>query len=185
MNEIYLIFSLLIIFITLMTINFTNPMYSVFWLVLLFIIVSGFLILIGFDFIPLLIILIYVGALAILFLFVIMMLDIFQLNSNENINNITPIILITLSLLISRYYFTYETWKVFQDLDKIDNFEFLSLSFIQNISILLYSEFWLYFILISLLLLIAMFGVIILNLEKPYSLNQHLIKQHHRNNSWI
>lgn len=53
-----------------------NPVHSVFYLVLLFLHCSGLLVLLGLEYFVLLQLLVYVGALAILFLFVVMLLDI-------------------------------------------------------------------------------------------------------------
>ena len=77
-----------------MTITSTNPVHSIFWLVLVFLHSSGFLISLTFDFIGLMVIIIYVGAITILFLFVIMMLDVIQLKKITSIFNITPIMFI-------------------------------------------------------------------------------------------
>jgi NADH:ubiquinone oxidoreductase subunit 6 (subunit J) len=55
---------------------------------------SGLLIALNFEFIALMLVIIYVGAITILFLFVIMMLDILQLKKSININNIIPLVIV-------------------------------------------------------------------------------------------
>ena len=77
-----------------MAIISSNPIHSVFWLVIVFLYSAGFLIAISFEFLALMIVIVYVGAIAILFLFVIMMLDIVQLRKITPINNIIPILFI-------------------------------------------------------------------------------------------
>jgi len=59
-----------------MTILSRNPVHSVLWLILAFFNAAGLLILIGAEFIAMLLVIVYVGAVAVLFLFVVMMLDI-------------------------------------------------------------------------------------------------------------
>ena len=53
-----------------------NPVHSVLWLILTFFSIAGFFILVGAEFLALLLMIVYVGALAVLFLFVVMMLNI-------------------------------------------------------------------------------------------------------------
>ena len=93
MEQLYIFLSFTTIVGATMVISSLNPIHSVFWLVLVFLNSSILLILLGFNFIPLMLIIVYVGAIAILFLFVIMMLDILQLRRIESITNIIPIVL--------------------------------------------------------------------------------------------
>lgn len=53
-----------------------NPVHSVLWLILSFISAAGLFVLLGAEFIAMLLIIVYVGAVAVLFLFVVMMLDV-------------------------------------------------------------------------------------------------------------
>lgn len=69
-------FSALIILSALMVISSRNPVHSVLWLIFAFCNGSGLMVLIGAEFIAMMLIIIYVGAVAVLFLFVVMMLDV-------------------------------------------------------------------------------------------------------------
>ena len=60
----------------LLTVMARNPVHSVLWLILAFLSAAGFFVLIGAEFVAMLLIIVYVGAVAVLFLFVVMMLDI-------------------------------------------------------------------------------------------------------------
>ena len=60
----------------LMTVISRNPVHSVLWLILAFISSAGLFVLLGAEFVAMLLIIVYVGAVAVLFLFVVMMLDI-------------------------------------------------------------------------------------------------------------
>src|SRR3982750_1818365 len=59
-----------------MTIGSRNPVHSVLWLILAFFNAAGLMLLLGAEFIAMLLVIVYVGAVAVLFLFVVMMLDI-------------------------------------------------------------------------------------------------------------
>lgn len=72
----FYIFSLLLVLSSIMTITSRNPVHAVLWLIFCFCNVSGLFVLIGAEFIAMMLIIIYVGAVAVLFLFVVMMLDI-------------------------------------------------------------------------------------------------------------
>jgi NADH-quinone oxidoreductase subunit J len=67
-----------------------NPVYSVLFLVSTFICFSCLIFSLGLDFIPIILIIVYVGAVAILFLFVVMMLDIKIAMKNNDINKFAP-----------------------------------------------------------------------------------------------
>lgn len=74
-----------------MVISALNPVHSVFWLVVAFINSAALFILLGVDFIALMLIIIYVGAIAILFLFVIMMLNLAEGGGESDMTNYAPI----------------------------------------------------------------------------------------------
>jgi NADH-quinone oxidoreductase subunit J len=71
----YLFASIIVISSVLVVIS-SNPIYSVLWLIFTFCNASGLMILLGAEFLAMMLIVIYVGAIAVLFLFVVMMLDI-------------------------------------------------------------------------------------------------------------
>ena len=122
-----------------------NPIYSVTWLIISFVLLASFMLINGFDFLPLLIIIVYVGAISILFLFIVMMIEIKKLDFN--FYNIIPILLYLL-------FFIYSSETINQKLS----------CNITLMSKVLYSDYYIILILLSLILLIAMIGVIILTL---------------------
>nr|QDP70638.1 NADH dehydrogenase subunit 6 [Halipteris cf. finmarchica RH-2019]UKP87683.1 NADH dehydrogenase subunit 6 [Balticina finmarchica] len=75
MCSLFMIFSLGIVGASLMVISTPNPVYSVFWLVIAFVNAAVMFISLGLDYIGLIFIIVYVGAIAILFLFVIMLIQ--------------------------------------------------------------------------------------------------------------
>nr|YP_010890154.1 NADH dehydrogenase subunit 6 [Stephanomia amphytridis]WJJ70202.1 NADH dehydrogenase subunit 6 [Stephanomia amphytridis] len=186
MIQLFNFFSLLILFSTIMSIISLNPIHSVFWLVFIFLTSSGLLISLGLNFIPLIIIIIYVGAIAILFLFVIMMLDIIELIEITSINNILPILfIIGINLILELLLLFKDNLKNYINLDFI-NWSFENINQIYLIGNIIYSDYFYPFILVSILLLIAMIGAIVLTLElSVITRRQILVNQHQRNNSWI
>lgn len=78
-------FSSLLIISALLLINTKNPVYSVLFLILIFCNSTGLLLLFNIEFISILLIIIYIGAITVLFLFVIMMLNI-QTYKNPSFN---------------------------------------------------------------------------------------------------
>uniref|UniRef100_UPI0035B4DD33 NADH-quinone oxidoreductase subunit J n=1 Tax=Paenirhodobacter enshiensis TaxID=1105367 RepID=UPI0035B4DD33 len=72
----FYLFALVAVVAGLMVVMSRNPVHSVLWLILTFLSASGLFVLIGAEFVAMLLIIVYVGAVAVLFLFVVMMLDI-------------------------------------------------------------------------------------------------------------
>jgi len=179
MEKFYTIITFLILLSTLMTITSINPIHSVFWLVVVFLQSSFLLLSLGFDFIGLILVIIYVGAIAILFLFVIMMLDIYQLKKSSIIFHVLPLV-----FLVVWYFLTLKQLKLEFSFLWLLNWNTTTSSHLFNLSDCFYSEFVLPFIVLSLLLLVAMVGAIILTLESGIlTRKQFLSRQHHRNNS--
>lgn len=186
MEQLFFLFTILLIGSAVMTITSSNPIHSVFWLVIVFLYSAGFLISINFEFLALIIVIVYVGAIAILFLFVIMMLDIVQLRKITPVSNVLPILfIISVNILIEAWWlFKYDAnnFKYFT----IKNWNMEITNHINNIGLNLYTEYAYPLLIISLLLLIAMIGAIVLTLELGLiTRKQNLSGQHHRNDSWI
>ena len=81
----FYLFSIIAVFSAIMVITVKNPVHSVFFLILTFFNATGLFVLMGAEFLAMLLLVVYVGAVAVLFLFVIMMLNIdFSLLRNWN-----------------------------------------------------------------------------------------------------
>ena len=72
----FYMFAALVIASAVLTIMSRNPVHSVLWLIMAFFNAAGLMVLVGAEFIAMLLVIVYVGAVAVLFLFVVMMLDI-------------------------------------------------------------------------------------------------------------
>jgi NADH-quinone oxidoreductase subunit J len=72
----FYLFAVMVVLSGALTITARNPVHSVLWLILAFFNAAGLMLLLGAEFIAMLLVIVYVGAVAVLFLFVVMMLDI-------------------------------------------------------------------------------------------------------------
>lgn len=144
-----------------------SPISSVFWLVLAFINAALLLLLIGIEFLPILFIIVYVGAIAILFLFVIMLLNIKLVELNQNSTRYLPVSSIIAIIFLSQLLPTIPNYNNVLGISSslIDFNDIKILNNIQYIGTVLYTEYWLYFLLSSLILLVSMIGAIILCLS--------------------
>nr|YP_008816074.1 NADH dehydrogenase subunit 6 [Entransia fimbriata]AGZ90296.1 NADH dehydrogenase subunit 6 [Entransia fimbriata] len=176
----FCIFSSLAIISGLMVISAKNPVHSVFFLILVFSNVSGLLVLLGVDFFAMIFLVVYVGAIAVLFLFVVMMLNIKVAEIHENIIRYLPvgglvglIFLLEVFLIIGSLAPSAEseiTWVCFASkLQPITN--------IEAIGQILYTYYFLLFILASFILLIAMIGAIVLTMHKTTKVKRQFIWQ--------
>lgn len=148
------IFAIGAIISSILVISVTNPVHSVLYLVLAFLNAVILLLILGIELLPLVLIIVYIGAIAILFLFVIMMLNIKQFDNTNEVTSYVPLILIGL-------VFLWETHPIFNNL----SFEVYSWSDINNLANLLYTDYFIYFIIGGLILLVSMLGAIILTIS--------------------
>ena len=173
-----------------------NAVYSIFFLILVFFNATFILLLLNAEFLALTLILVYIGAVAVLFLFVVMMLDIKQIDKkNHNIFFSLPInIFIGFIMLVSIYLILFNDLTF--NLDNIDiNLTYINwvdiiypFSNIEVIGKYLYTYGFLYFILAGVILLLAMIGAIVLTMKTNQTIKrQHISEQTSRqiNNSFF
>ena len=91
MNFLFYLFSSLTFISGVMVIQARNPVHSVLFLILVFFNAAGLLVLLGLDFFAMIFLVVYVGAIAVLFLFVVMMLNIKLAEINEKRLRYLPI----------------------------------------------------------------------------------------------
>jgi NADH-quinone oxidoreductase subunit J len=170
-----------------------NPVYSVLCLVLLFICGSILLLVLGADFLGFVFILVYVGAVAVLFLFVVIILDIKLASKANNLKQIPLVFLIFLivhlylNFLVESYtpyhaiffnVYTAEYQLLYGQIPRLDD-----TSSISTLGQVLYSEYIIHFVIGGLVLLVAMIGAIVLtSRRKQTSLKQKVFKQVERLN---
>ena len=126
-------------------------------------------------------IVVYVGAIAILFLFVIMMLDILYLKKLETITNVIPLIVFVFINIITGFVLFFRGNSISENSGVNSLWNISPKSQVNLISEFLYTYYSYPFIIMSLLLLVAMIGAIVLVLDLGLiTRRQILADQHHR-----
>lgn len=158
------LWSLSAIFAGSKVISSSNPIHSVFWLILAFINAAFLLLLLGLEFLPILFCIVYAGAIGIMFLFVVMLLNIKLVEISENATRYLPIgVIIGFIFLYQIYFvFTSEVTNYAVNWDVYDFSSLVQLSNIEQMGQLLYTDYFLYFLVSSLVLLVSMIGAIVL-----------------------
>lgn len=169
-NYIHVILGL---FCALMVIFSINPIHSVLWLVLVFINTSILLISIGSDFLGLLFVIVYVGAIAVLFLFVVMMLNI-KIAIREEVSKrglpMVLLIMVFLGYLINKIVKPLSSkFNSMDDSDIISSYSYIEwtqslnkTSILESVGNILYTNYYDVFIGVGMILLLAMVGSIML-----------------------
>ena len=142
-----------------------NPVHSVLWLILAFFNAAGLMLLLGAEFIAMLVVIVYVGAVAVLFLFVVMMLDVDFASLRSGFTRNLPFGILLALVLLAEIVIAVSAWKAGPALSG-HAVPAASQPNIVAIGQLLYSRFLLPFELAGLILLVAMIGAIVLTHRK-------------------
>ena len=175
-------FSFIAILSAVFVIFANNPVHSVLWLILTFFSVAGFFILVGAEFLALLLMIVYVGALAVLFLFVVMMLNISFAGLRSGVAQYLPfgiliglVVFVELILAFVPWNFKEQTFN--NRSAPIDEAEGNTVA----LGKVVYTDYFLLFQCAGIILLIAMIGSIVLTLRsRPDVKRQNIIKQIYR-----
>jgi len=170
----FYIFFPLIIINSLMVIFSKNSVTAVLYLISVFILVSLNLLLIGAEFLAILIIIIYIGAISILFLFVIMMLNLRIVEVYSSLVNIFPIgiflgifsFLELLYVIKNDFFILNFFYNNYYELNLMDNNLIYSHSNLYLVGDLLFNHYNILLVIAGLILLLAMLGAIILTNDK-------------------
>ena len=179
----FYVFSFIAIISAIMVTASKNTVHSVFFLILDFISISCLFILIGAEFLGMIMLIVYVGAVAVLFLFVVMMLNVAQQKnkwfSATSDSKHIPVGMIVSLIIFFELVIVIGGWKFKPDL--IDNISNLNIPTITNthmIGNVLYTDYIHLFQLSGMILLVAMIGAIVLTFRQREGLKrQSYIKQ--------
>jgi NADH-quinone oxidoreductase subunit J len=164
-------FSLIAIISAIMVIASRNTVHSVFFLILDFISISCLFIMIGAEFLGMIMLIVYVGAVAVLFLFVVMMLNVTQqknqwFSSRQSSKHI-PIGLIISTIIFFELIIVIGGWKYKPDLmNSIPLSIDKGVSNTHSIGYVLYTDYIHIFQLTGMILLVAMIGAIVLTFRQ-------------------
>ncbi len=164
----FYVFSAVLIASALMVVGARNPVHSVLFLILAFVNAAGLFMLLGAEFLAMILVIVYVGAVAVLFLFVVMMLDVDFAELRQGFLTYLPVgalvgvvILTELLVVVAGWVFAPETAAApavpIPDAAEISN--------TKAIGQLLYTRYLLYFQAAGFILLVAMVGAIVLTLR--------------------
>ena len=175
----FYIFSLVAVLSALMVISARNPVHSVLFLILSFVNASGLFVLLGAEFLAMILVVVYVGAVAVLFLFVVMMLDINFVKLREGFLQYLPfgallgiVLIIELGILFLTRSFSENSLSKFVESPVINEVENTKL-----IGQVLYTDYFYLFQISGLILLVAMVGSITLTLRDRGQVKRQNISQ--------
>ena len=180
-------FSIIAIFSSLMVITSRSTINSVFFLILDFISVGCLFIMVGAEFLGMIILIVYVGAVAVLFLFVVMMLNVAEQKQSWFIGKKSthlPTGLIVGVLIFLELLVVVGGWRYKDDLMSSSTLSISNISNTHQLGLVMYTDYILYFQLAGIILLLSMIGAILLTFrERPGLKRQSYLKQISRNPS--
>ena len=138
-----------------------NPVHSVLWLIMAFFNAAGLMLLLGAEFIAMLLVIVYVGAVAVLFLFIVMMLNIDFAALRSGFTRNLPFGLIIALVLLGEMVVAVSAWKAGPVTGGVQ-LAAATQPNIEALGELLYSRFLFPFEIAGLILLVAMIGAIVL-----------------------
>ena len=168
----FYMFAIIMVSAALMVTVARNPVHSVLWLILAFLSAAGLMVLLGAEFVAMLLIIVYVGAVAVLFLFVVMMLDIDFAALRGEMAGYMPLGLLIGVILLMQLAIGMGAWgKVERStaLDGVDNARALGM--------ILYDKYIYLFLAAAMILLVAMIGAILLTLRRRKDVKRQNVLQ--------
>jgi len=162
----FYLFSAVAIASAVMVIATRNPVHSVLFLILAFFNGAGLFVLLGAEFLAMILVVVYVGAVAVLFLFVVMMLDVDFVELRQGMLNYLPVGATIGLILLGELGLVVGAWTLSPELLKVVAAPVSGrVSNTEAIGLLLYTRYLFYFQAAGLVLLVAMVGAIVLTLR--------------------
>ena len=150
----------------LFTVISRNPVHSVLWLILAFLSSAGLFVLLGAEFVAMLLVIVYVGAVMVLFLFVVMMLDVDFAQLKAEMARYMPLALLIGVIILMQLGMAFGVWQTAETAEAARTA--VAAEGVENtaaLGLLLYDRYFLLFQLAGLILLVAMIGAILLTLR--------------------
>ena len=149
-----------------LVISSKNPVYSVLFLILAFFNAAGLFVLLGAEFLAMTLVIVYVGAVAVLFLFVVMMLDVDFAELKAEMAKYLPLALLIGLVILMQFVMAFGAWEsnaaaegLRAQITPTDRHN------TEALGMILYDQYFLLFQLSGLILLTAMIGAIVLTLR--------------------
>jgi NADH-quinone oxidoreductase subunit J len=175
----FYLFSAIAIAAAVMVIAARNPVHSVLFLILAFFNGAGLFVLLGAEFLAMILVVVYVGAVAVLFLFVVMMLDVDFVELRQGMLNYLPVGATIGLILLGELGLVVGTWTLSPGLLKVVAAPLPggTVSNTEAIGLLLYTRYLFYFQAAGLILLVAMVGAIVLTLRHKAGVRRQSVAQ--------
>ncbi|HXD14407.1 MAG TPA: NADH-quinone oxidoreductase subunit J [Xanthobacteraceae bacterium] len=161
-----------------MVIAARNPVHSVLFLILAFVNAAGLFVLMGAEFLAMILIVVYVGAVAVLFLFVVMMLDVDFAELRHGLLNYLPIGFVVGAVLLAELLFVVATWVIEPGLPKTIAAPIAAVGDVTNtqaLGLVLYTRYVYFFEAAGMILLVAMIGAIVMTLQHKPNVKRQII----------
>jgi NADH-quinone oxidoreductase subunit J len=175
---IFYFFSFVAIVSSIMVISTKNTVHAVFFLILDFVSVSCLFIMLGAEFLGMITLIVYVGAVAVLFLFVVMMINIDFAELKSGFLDYMPFGLLVGLVILIELGMMAVSWKYKPDFVVKNPITTTAVSNTESIGLLIYTDYIFFFQLAGFILLVAMIGAIVLTFRRKDSLRrQDITKQ--------
>jgi NADH-quinone oxidoreductase subunit J len=149
-----------------MVIAARNPVHSVLYLILAFVNASGLFVMMGAEFLAMILIVVYVGAVAVLFLFVVMMLDVDFAELRQGALQYLPIGLLIGGIFLAELFLVVGAWVIGPGVPQTIAVPIAkNFSNTEAIGLVLYTQYVYFFQAAGMILLVAMIGAIVLTLR--------------------
>ena len=158
----FYLFAAVTLLSALMVITAKNPVHSVLFLILAFFNAAGLFVLLGAEFVAMILVIVYVGAVAVLFLFVVMMLDMGFEDLRKGAMQYVPLGLIIGAVLLFELITVYGAWQFAPSYGANLSDPVSAISNTEALGMVLYTDYVFAFQIAGLILLVAMIGAIVL-----------------------
>ncbi|MEQ5872160.1 NADH-quinone oxidoreductase subunit J [Sagittula sp. NFXS13] len=174
----FYLFALGVIAGGLFTVVSRNPVHSVLWLILAFLSSAGLFVLLGAEFVAMLLVIVYVGAVAVLFLFVVMMLDVDFAELKAEMAQYLPLGLLIGLIILMQLGMAFGVWEA-SDVAaaQLSSPTPIDVHNTAALGLVLYDRYFLLFQLAGLILLVAMIGAIVLTLRHRKDVKRQVVLQ--------
>lgn len=182
---VFYMFSFCLLVGAVFTVISKQPVHSVLWMILSFLSGAGLMVLLGAEFVAMLLIIVYVGAVMVLFLFVVMMLDVDFAELRAEMAKQLPLAMVIGLVLIMQLAMAFGAWELGGGVEILDapmgTPEAAGTHNTAALGLLLYDKYFLLFQIAGLILLVAMIGAIVLTMRHRRDIKrQDILEQMYR-----
>ncbi len=176
----FYLFAAITLLSAMMVITARNPVHSVLFLILAFFNAAGLFVLLGAEFIAMILVIVYVGAVAVLFLFVVMMLDISFADLRKGAMQYVPVGLIAGGVLLAELIAVFVAWRFSNSAEQniaVPTPDAAEVTNTEALGQVLYTDYIYAFQISGLILLVAMIGAIVLTHRRRPGVRKQKIEE--------